>query len=33
MRALVIERPGEARVVEIEWRAQEPLEATMRILP
>jgi len=31
MRALVIERPGEARVVDIEDRAAKPLEATMRI--
>jgi threonine dehydrogenase-like Zn-dependent dehydrogenase len=31
MRALVIDRPGEARVVDIEKRATDPLEATMRI--
>jgi len=31
MRALVIDRPGEARVVEMERPAADPLEATMRI--
>ena len=31
MRALVIDRPGEARVIEMEPRAADPLEATMRI--
>jgi len=31
MRALVIDRPGEARVVEVEGRAVDPQEATMRI--
>jgi threonine dehydrogenase-like Zn-dependent dehydrogenase len=31
MRALVIDRPGEARVVEIKPPAADPLEATMRI--
>jgi len=31
MRALVIDRPGEARVIEMERPAADPLEATMRI--
>ena len=31
MRALVIDRPGEARVVEVKPPATDPLEATMRI--
>jgi len=31
MKALVIDRPGEARVIDIERRAADPLEATMRI--
>ena len=31
MKALVIDRPGEARVVEMEPTATDPLEATMRI--
>ncbi len=31
MRALVIDRPGEARVIEIARPASDPLEATMRI--
>ena len=31
MKALVIDRPGEARVVEMEPAATDPLEATMRI--
>jgi threonine dehydrogenase-like Zn-dependent dehydrogenase len=31
MRALVIDRPGEARVIEVERRPADPFEATMRI--
>jgi threonine dehydrogenase-like Zn-dependent dehydrogenase len=31
MRALVIERPGEARVIDLEPQASDPSEATMRI--
>jgi threonine dehydrogenase-like Zn-dependent dehydrogenase len=31
MRALVIDRPGEARVIEVERPVADPLEATMRI--
>src|ERR1039458_6167483 len=31
MRALVIDRPGEARVIEMERPVADPLEATMRI--
>src|ERR1700721_1283285 len=31
MRALVIDRPGEARVIDMERPAANPLEATMRI--
>src|ERR1035441_2264420 len=31
MRALVIDRPGEARVIDMQRPATDPLEATMRI--
>src|ERR1700722_5979504 len=31
MRALVIERPGEARVIQVDRPADDPLEATMRV--
>src|ERR1035437_4540576 len=31
MRALVIDRPGEARVIDMQRPAADPLEATMRI--
>ena len=31
MRALVIDRPGEARVIEMDLATADPVEATMRI--